>query len=108
MIGIVAGGDDQTTGGFTLAHEEGDRGSWAGLVGEPDGRSGGADGIREGRCDVVGGESVVVTDQHALAGIFAAHDVSRDGVRDDARVGESEILGDDAAPAIRSEVEWKS
>ena len=88
--------------GIALAHEEGDRGSWARLIGDPDGRSGGADGIREGRGDVVGSESVVVTDQNALAGIFAAHDVTRDRVRYDARIGESEILSDDAAPAIRS------
>jgi hypothetical protein len=101
-IGIVAGGDDQTTGGFSLADEEGDRGRWARLISDPDGRSGGADGIREGRGDVVGSKPMVVTDQHALAGIFAAHDVARDRVRDDACIGESEILGDDAAPAIRS------
>jgi hypothetical protein len=46
---------------------------------------------------------VIVADQHALASVFSANDVSRDGVGDDARVGVSEVVGDDGAPTVSAE-----
>src|ERR1700684_4370911 len=101
--GIVAGGDDEAAGGFALTNEERDRGSGARLVGEPDGRAGGADRFGDSGGDRVGGEAVVVADDHAFAGVFTADDVASDGVRDDARVRVSEIVGDDAAPTVGAE-----
>ena len=95
--------NDEATGSFALAHEQRDGGGGAGFIGEPDGSAGGADGIRDSRCDAVGSEPVVIADQHAFAGIFAAHDVARDRVRDDTRVCEGKILRYNAAPAIRAE-----
>ena len=55
---------------------------------------------RDRRGDGIGREAVVVADQHALARVFGANHVARDGVGYDARVRESEIFGDDAAPAV--------
>jgi hypothetical protein len=98
--GIVAGSDDEAAGGFALADEQRDRGSGAGLVGEPDGSAGGADRLRDGCCDCVGAETVVVADEDAFSRVFTANDVTRDGVRDDARVCVGEIVGDDAAPTV--------
>src|SRR6266567_4214138 len=43
---------------------------------------------------------MVVADEHALACIFSANDVTRDGVRHDSRIRESKIFRDHAAPAI--------
>src|SRR6266567_8491329 len=43
---------------------------------------------------------MVVADEHALACIFTANDVTRDGVRHDSRIRESKIFRDHAAPAI--------
>ena len=46
---------------------------------------------------------MVVADDDALARIFAAHDVTGDGLCHNPRVRERKILGDDAAPAIGAE-----
>src|SRR5258708_15526085 len=43
---------------------------------------------------------MVVADERALACIFTANDVTRDGVRHDSRIRESKIFRDHAAPAI--------
>ena len=99
----MAGGDDEAAGGVALADEKRNCGSGARLVGEPDGRAGGADDFGDGGSDAIGSEAVIVADQDALARVFAADDVASDGVGDDARVREGEILGDDAAPAVGSE-----
>jgi len=50
--------------------------------------------------DMVRGKPVIVADQHAFAGVFTAHDVARDGVRDNAGVREREILRDNAPPPV--------
>src|SRR5258707_12883468 len=43
---------------------------------------------------------MVVADEHALARIFSANDVTRDGVRHDSRIRESKIFRDHAAPPV--------
>src|SRR5260370_31627401 len=43
---------------------------------------------------------MVVADEHALACIFTANDVTRDGVRHDSRIRERKIFRDHAAPAV--------
>src|SRR5258707_13553588 len=43
---------------------------------------------------------MVVADDHALTSIFAAHHIWRDRFRYDACVGEREVFGDDAPPAV--------
>ncbi len=48
---------------------------------------------------------MVVADDDALARVLGAHDVTCDGLRHDARIRESKILRDDAAPAIGSELD---
>ena len=45
---------------------------------------------------------MVVADQHALARIFASHDVARDGLCHNARVGERELFGNHVSPAVGS------
>ncbi len=102
LVRIVAGGDDDAAGGRALAHQKRNCGSRARLVGQPDGRASGADDIRDGGGDAVRSKAVIVADQDAFARVFVAHDVAGDSVGDDARVREGEILGDDAAPAVRA------
>src|SRR5438105_788379 len=45
---------------------------------------------------------MVVADDHTLTSIFPAHHISRDRFRYDACVGEREVFGDDASPAVRA------
>jgi len=45
---------------------------------------------------------MVIADDDAFARIFAAHNVTGDGLRHNARVRERKIFRDDAAPAIGS------
>ncbi len=45
---------------------------------------------------------MVVADQHALARIFAAHNIPRERMGDDARVRKRKIFGNNAAPAVGS------
>src|SRR5712692_2564680 len=102
-IGIVTGSDDDAAGGVALANEQGDSRRGARLVGEPDGSAGGADGFRHCGRETIGGEAMVVADKHAFARVFAAHNIARDGVSDDASVRKGKIFGDDAAPAVGAE-----
>src|ERR1700737_2068260 len=60
LIRIVAGGDQNAAGGLALANEQGNCGSGTRLVGEPDRRSGGADGLGNGGGDSVGSETMIV------------------------------------------------
>src|SRR5450432_2679441 len=73
-IGIVAGGDNQASGGVALADEQRDGGSGAGLVGQPNGSTGCGDGFGDGGGDGVGRETVVVADDDAFARVFGAND----------------------------------
>ena len=57
-IGIVAGGDDQAAGGVALANQQRDRGSGAGLVGQPDRRAACGDNVGDGGGHSVGRKAV--------------------------------------------------
>jgi hypothetical protein len=46
---------------------------------------------------------MVIADQNALARVFTTNHVASNGVRYDTRVGEREIFGNNAAPAVCSE-----
>jgi hypothetical protein len=50
---------------------------------------------------------MVVTDDDALARVLAAHNVSRDGVSHDPRIGKREIFRDYAAPAVGSKFDCR-
>ena len=48
---------------------------------------------------------MVITNDDALARVLATHHIARNRVRHDARIPESKIFRDDAAPAIGSELD---
>src|ERR1700758_5472352 len=52
---------------------------------------------------MIGRVTVIVTDDYTLARVLAANHIARDGVGDDARIRESEVLRDNAAPSVRAE-----
>jgi len=47
---------------------------------------------------------MIETDDDPFASVLAADDVARNGLRDGARIGEREIVGNDAAPAVCTEL----
>ena len=81
LIGIVAGGDHEAPGCAALADEEGNRGSRAGFVGEPDGSPGSADDVGDGGGNFVRCEAMVVADEDAgLAAGDGGERIGSDGV----------------------------
>ena len=106
-IRIVAGGDNDAAGGVTLAHELRDGGRGARLVAKQNGRTRGADNSGDDMGHGVRSVAMIEADDDTFARIFAANDVTRDGLCDGARVGKSEIVGNDAAPAVRAELDGR-
>src|SRR3984957_5301496 len=97
---IVAGCDLNASGGLAQSDEEQKRGSGRCGGREPNGNAGGGEGLGGGAGEAVGGETGVVTDQNFSARFFGAHHITGDGVGDGAHVLESEVFGDDGAPAV--------
>src|SRR5216684_4544248 len=85
-----------------MPHKIGNRRRGAGLVREPHWSSRGTDHFGDRGRNAVRGIAMVVADEHALARVLIAHSVVRNRLRHDARVRESKVFRDDAAPAIRS------
>jgi hypothetical protein len=105
VIGIVASSDDDAAGRAAIAYQVGNRGCRAWLVRQPDWGSACADHFSDCRRHAIGSVPMVVADQHALARVFAAHDIARNGLRHDARVGECEIFRNHAAPAVGAKLD---
>jgi hypothetical protein len=101
-IRIVAGGDHDAAGGLALPYQQADRWRGAGFVGEPDGRASGTDGLSDSLRHAIGCKAVIVADQHAFAGVFAADNIASDSLRHRARIRKRKIFGNDAAPAVRA------
>src|SRR5208337_4782682 len=77
-------------------------------IGQHDGNAGGRDNFGAGVGKSLRAEPRVVADANALRGIFlrrsyAGMDVRRDGLGSGAHVSESEVVGDNAAPAVGAE-----
>src|ERR1700730_13358280 len=106
-IGIVAGGDDHSAGGVSLANQQRDSGRGAGLVGQPYGRAACGDNVSDCCGHSIGCEAMIVADDYASARVFGANYVASDGARNGARVRKSEVFGNDGAPAVGAEFNWR-
>ena len=104
LRGIVRRSDHDAAGGAALAHAKAQRGGGRDGVGEHDGNAGGGDDFSAGAGKCFRAEARVVADAEALGGIFlCCVNVGGDGFGGGAHVGEGEVVGDDAAPAVGAE-----
>ena len=99
-IRIVTCGNDDAACSVAFAHKLRNGWGWARFIAKQDRRAGGADNFGDDMGDGIGRIAMIEADDDAFACVFPANDVTRDGLRDGTRVGESEILGDDAAPSV--------
>ncbi len=100
---VMAGGDHDAAGVFALADSEGEGGRGGDFVGEGDGDAGVAEDFSDDLGEGARAEAGVIGDGDAGRGVFLLEDVVRDGGGGDADVGEGEVVGDDAAPAVGAE-----
>src|SRR5260370_35385420 len=78
------------------------------MVGEYDGNAGAGDDFRRCLGEAARSKARVVADDHAVRGILILQDIGGDSAGYAAHVLEGVILGDHAAPAVRSEFNLSS
>src|SRR5262249_16280256 len=83
-VGIVAGGDEEPGGRAGVLEKKADCGGGTGLVGKPYRSTGRRNRFRNRSRHGIGGETVVVADQHAFPRIFAAHHIASNRLRHNA------------------------
>ena len=88
-----------------LAHAETQRRRGRDVVGEADRDAGGGDNLGAGARKGLGAEAGVVADAEALGRVFFGVHVGGDGFGGGADIGKSEVVGDDAAPAVGTELD---
>ncbi len=105
--GVVAGSDHDAAGRAEFLYVV--RNGWSGhvVVGQQHGDAGVGEHLGNGAGSAVGGEARVVADDDAAAGVFILENVGGDGARDATHVVEGEIVGDEAAPAVGAEFDFR-
>ncbi len=102
--GIMAGGDHHAAGGAQVLHRIRERRRGRVVVGEPYGDARGGENFGDDLGRALRGKARVVADDQAFARVLMLVDVDGHRVANAPHVVEGEIVGDDAAPSVRSEL----
>src|SRR5262249_23768526 len=105
LRGVVRGGDHDAAGGAALADSEAQCRSRGDVVCERYVDSGGGDDLGARAREGFRSKAGVVADADAFCRIFLGVNVGGDCPCRGAHVGECEVVGDDAAPAIGSKLD---
>src|SRR5581483_3323272 len=105
--GIVAGSDGDAAGSADMLDRIRNRRSRNGVVRQANGNTGLRNHLREGLGKAARSKTGVVADDDPASWIFILENVRGDGARHPAHVFESEVVGDDAAPSVGSELDLR-